>query len=112
MNGGTCEDGIDEFSCICAEGFNGLSCEVVSNCLPSEDFCDSGICNVTVVNSTRVVTCQCFPGFTGDLCETDIDECEGISCGNGTCACQVFEVVYAVELHQNHLCMFCRQYQA
>ena len=27
MNGGTCNDGIAEFSCICVLGFNGSICE-------------------------------------------------------------------------------------
>jgi len=26
-NGGTCVDGVDDYSCQCAEGFNGDNCE-------------------------------------------------------------------------------------
>ena len=27
LNGGTCEDGINSFTCQCAEGFDGPNCE-------------------------------------------------------------------------------------
>ena len=27
LNGGTCKDGINSFSCQCAEGFDGSTCE-------------------------------------------------------------------------------------
>ena len=31
-------------------------------------------------------TCNCVPGYTGVMCEVDINECEGINCqNNGTC---------------------------
>ncbi len=30
--------------------------------------------------------CDCFPGYTDTICQTDIDECVGINCsGNGRC---------------------------
>eukprot|EP00494_Astrolonche_serrata_P026581 UN26843 len=28
---------------------------------------------------------MCNPGFDGDHCETNINECEGVDCGAGTC---------------------------
>lgn len=29
--------------------------------------------------------CVCDPGYTGVNCTVNINECEGVSCGNGTC---------------------------
>ena len=29
--------------------------------------------------------CECEAGFTGDDCEIDINDCEGVNCNNGTC---------------------------
>jgi hypothetical protein len=28
LNGATCVDGINEYSCICAPGYNGTNCEI------------------------------------------------------------------------------------
>ena len=30
--------------------------------------------------------CACYPGFTGETCQTNIDDCVGVDCsGNGQC---------------------------
>ena len=38
MNGGSCEDGINSYSCECKEGFSGARCEI------NVDDCDGVIC--------------------------------------------------------------------
>ncbi|KAI6661003.1 Phosphatidylinositol phosphatase PTPRQ-like isoform X5 [Oopsacas minuta] len=43
--------------------------------------CDNGNC----VEEFGESICQCIPGFTGDICDTNIDECLGASCDHGTC---------------------------
>ena len=41
-----------------------------------------GTCNE---QSTTTYTCSCPPDFTGNICQTQINGCEGVNCGNGTC---------------------------
>ena len=42
--------------------------------------------NGTCIDGINTFTCDCQPGFTGDLCEVDIDECAPRPCLNGaTC---------------------------
>ena len=48
MNGGSCEDGIESFTCTCAAGFMGDTCEInVNDCDPnpcmSGGSCEDGI---------------------------------------------------------------------
>ena len=42
----------------------------------------NGIC----VDGISKFTCDCSSGFTGELCETNINDCIEVNCsGNGTC---------------------------
>ncbi len=45
-----------------------------------------GICSETVNSmGASSFTCECFPGYTDAVCNTDIDECETDMCQNGAC---------------------------
>ena len=79
QNGGTCNDLIGGFSCICVPGVNGDNC--INDCDPNP--CQNGgTCN----NLIGGFSCTCVPGFTGDSCTTDINDCDPNPCQNGgTC---------------------------
>ncbi|XP_035673678.1 neurogenic locus notch homolog protein 1-like isoform X1 [Branchiostoma floridae] len=81
-NGGTCRDGINEYTCDCADGFEGTHCET------DRDDCDGVTCENggTCRDGINEYTCDCADGFNGDTCQIDINECEGVTCENGgTC---------------------------
>ncbi len=83
-NGGTCQDGIDSYTCTCPAGYSGTNCETnIDDCSPNP--CLNGGACADGVNS---FTCDCSgTGFTGATCETDIDECASNPCQNGgTCS--------------------------
>lgn len=52
-------------------GFKGVNCETnIEDCLGN--LCQNGGTCIDGINS---YTCQCPPTFTGEFCETDVDEC-------------------------------------
>ena len=58
-----------------------LNIHSVGPCQP--DHCLNGTtCNA---QSTTSYTCTCPPGFTGNNCQMQTDDCVGVNCGNGTC---------------------------
>ncbi len=64
----------------CTGGVSGFCALEVSPC--EDDPCDNGATCVDLVDSYR---CDCVPGYTGQHCETNIDECVSDPCVNGTC---------------------------
>ena len=51
LNGGTCSDGVDDHTCVCADGYNGKNCSVSKNIICVSDV----IIQSTIVNISRCV---------------------------------------------------------
>ncbi len=69
MNGGTCSNTIDQFTCGCAEGFTGARCEV--DICQVSNFCqNNGVCFVEArEGGTELqLRCNCSAPFSGDTC--------------------------------------------
>ena len=73
------------FEVECLPGFAGESCAA----LCSTDNCSN---NGTCLQSVSGFTCACRGDFTGETCETRINDCQDVDCNDGTCvdgvACQ------------------------
>ncbi|XP_075038685.1 protein crumbs homolog 1 isoform X2 [Mixophyes fleayi] len=85
-NGGTCVMGTAGYLCICPANFTGQHCRF--NRMPST-FCGDDKKNITCYNFSNctneqgILGCSCQPGFVGNRCEIDVDECESNPCLNG-----------------------------
>src|SRR6185437_5379312 len=105
-NNGTCIDGINSFSCNCTgTGYVDSSCSTF-------DACASGPCNITqgemcinnnggfvctcsgtnitcdndglcIHPSPNTTACLCPAGYSGNTCQTQIDDCASTPCQNG-----------------------------
>ena len=93
QNGGICTEGIPgTYVCACVAGYGGHSCESDIDECSSTPCQNSGNCiddpcqiggTWRACPSTNVLdsyTCFCRPGFLGDICEFDIDECLSHPC--------------------------------
>ncbi|XP_045486004.1 uncharacterized protein LOC110994312 isoform X1 [Pieris rapae] len=70
-----------EFSCSCFEGYSGPDCGVGPLCPTTSNLCkNKGICRQM---GPAAVSCICAPGYTGDLCESEIAAPE---CGIEECS--------------------------
>ena len=73
-----------EYNCICdGTGHFGRHCEVEDPC--AKNPCINGVCELVTIGNLVVSSrkCRCRPGFTGENCETDINECLDSPCQNG-----------------------------
>lgn len=66
MNGGTCVDGINSYTCICPAGLTGSRCSTIINYCVSLPCQNGGTC-LKALNS---YTCTCPTGYDGVNCET------------------------------------------
>ncbi|XP_058709377.1 protein crumbs homolog 2 isoform X3 [Poecile atricapillus] len=98
-NNATCLEGIKGYSCACWPGYTGQDCEEdVDECV-TQPCHNAGLClersnpahygtqplfpsNFSYSQAAGFL-CQCQPGFTGETCFTNIDECESQPCQNG-----------------------------
>lgn len=78
LNDGTCStDGVT-FTCACARGFSGDTCDTnIDECSPNP--CKNGSCT----DGIGSFTCTCFDGFSGARCDEETDECSSNPCQNG-----------------------------
>uniref|UniRef100_A0A674BPL8 Slit homolog 1 protein n=1 Tax=Salmo trutta TaxID=8032 RepID=A0A674BPL8_SALTR len=79
-NGAACIDGINHYTCLCPLYYTGEVCEEM------EDVCAPGV-SPCQHQSTCLITstgpqCVCSPGYVGDDCSVDYDDCEENRCQN------------------------------
>ncbi|XP_044124952.1 protein crumbs homolog 2-like [Bufo gargarizans] len=99
MNNATCQDRIKGYICLCWAGYTGYHCELdIDECADRPCLHDS-LCmersNETFYGSQPEFSidfsyesaagyvCRCRPGFTGENCSVNIDECNSAPCHNG-----------------------------
>ncbi|XP_049322590.1 protein crumbs homolog 2a [Astyanax mexicanus] len=95
QHGATCEEGTKEYTCTCWPGYEGQNCEVdIDECVDAP--CENGgecfensdpmqwTSDWTFSYATAAgYVCQCQPGYTGETCSVNIDECVSEPCQNG-----------------------------
>lgn len=75
-NGGTCTDGINEFTCICPSGFTEPKCETNTDECDPIPCLNGGTCN----DELDGFSCNCPVGYSGDRCEINDNPSGGSSC--------------------------------
>ncbi|XP_062587592.1 fibropellin-3-like [Saccostrea cucullata] len=78
-NDGTCVDLPRGFTCQCASGYTGRSCEDEVNMCESSPCQNHGTCS----KNGNGYRCYCAFGFSGRHCEVNIDDCAPNPCRNG-----------------------------
>ncbi|XP_071981648.1 protein crumbs homolog 2 isoform X2 [Engystomops pustulosus] len=102
MNNASCQEGVKGYTCLCWAGYTGDHCEVdIDECADGPCLHDS-LCmersNQSLYGSQPEFSadfgydgaagyvCRCQPGFTGETCSVNIDDCDPIPCENdGIC---------------------------
>ncbi|XP_064532622.1 protein crumbs homolog 2 isoform X1 [Pseudopipra pipra] len=99
LNSATCLEGINHYSCACWPGYTGQDCEEDVDECETEPCHNGGEClersnpahygtqpdfpSTFSPSQAAGFLCRCQPGFTGETCFTNIDECESQPCQNG-----------------------------
>lgn len=69
LNGGTCQDRINDFSCSCPAGYGGRTCDRVLDECALRPCLNGGVCTGGGGPAKPPATCICPSGFTGPRCE-------------------------------------------
>uniref|UniRef100_A0A7E4VDW7 EGF-like domain-containing protein n=1 Tax=Panagrellus redivivus TaxID=6233 RepID=A0A7E4VDW7_PANRE len=72
-SGKHCLDQLGGYSCVCPEGLVGENCEYANPCMDKTNSCGHGTCFPTWEGEA---ICDCMPGWTGEHCLDDVDECD------------------------------------
>ena len=66
--GHICKDKINDYECVCPEGWEGDNCE------RNIDYCATNPClnDGNCTSNTKTYSCICLNGFTGRNCETGL----------------------------------------
>ena len=68
--------------CDCGIEYTGQDRDVtIDHCALSSPSCN----NETCVDGFGTFACEYNPGYTGDFCDTEINECLTAGCQNGKC---------------------------
>lgn len=83
---GICTNTDGGYECECASGYAGRNCTNIDHCLGNSCSSSHSIACLNHPEGTRAV-CVCSPGWGGELCDEDIDECLGTPdlCNEGRC---------------------------
>ncbi|XP_029916909.1 protein crumbs homolog 1 [Myripristis murdjan] len=100
QHGATCLEGINQYSCLCWPGYEGENCQVDINecelnpcenggeCFQRSDVLNYGTlpelskANFSYEEAAGFM-CRCLPGFTGENCSVNVDECASYPCQHG-----------------------------
>ncbi|XP_047398613.1 sushi, nidogen and EGF-like domain-containing protein 1 isoform X8 [Sciurus carolinensis] len=79
QHGGSCQDHVAGYQCLCSRGYEGVHCELETDACRAQPCSNGGSCRALPGS----FLCQCPAGFTGVHCETEVDACDSSPCQHG-----------------------------